>query len=164
MHKGWTTTPKIFLRRHDMGTRSVTTIRDEEGRVLVSMYRQMDGSLSEHGKELYDWLTPITIVNGVPVDNHNAIANTMTCLAAQLVAHFKDGPGGIYLRPLVGEGTRQRRITLQIDYTYDICPPKMTDFYRGPALDLELRIYNFGEILCTGTVREFPKFKEEEET
>lgn len=81
-----------------MGTRSLTFVYDEDGRKIINMYRQYDGYPSGHGKDLAEFLEPITMVNGIGATD-NKIANGSGCLAAQLVAHFKDGPGGIYLAP-----------------------------------------------------------------
>lgn len=95
-----------------MGTRSLTFVYDEEGRTLIRMYRQYDGYPSGHGKELAEFLEPITMVNGIGATD-NKIANGPGCLAAQLVAHFKDGPGGIYLVPTTAVDCGQ-------DYEYHI--------------------------------------------
>ena len=80
-----------------MGTRSLTKIYNENVKLIVTMYRQMDGYPSGHGLELTDFLNEITIVNGLSSGQPKRIANGMGCLAAQAVAHFKEGPGGIYL-------------------------------------------------------------------
>ena len=38
------------------------------------------------------------MVNGIgPTTDDMRIANGAGCLAAQMIAHFKDGPGGIYV-------------------------------------------------------------------
>lgn len=78
-----------------MGTRSVTRVIGD-GAQVVNMYRQMDGYPSGHGKDLFDFLDGFKIVNGLSGDA-GKIANGASCLAAQMVAHFKDGPGNIYL-------------------------------------------------------------------
>ena len=83
-----------------MGTRSLTYIKDQyEDNNIICMYRQYDGYLSGHGKELAEFLQEVTIVNGYSMDTPARFANGMSCLAAQLVAHFKDGIGNIYLYP-----------------------------------------------------------------
>lgn len=98
-----------------MGTRSITTVLDEEGVSLVSMYRQFDGYPSGHGEELCDFLRGFEVVNGIGAgdEQKEKIANGAGCLAAQLVAHFKKVPeqsafgktapkssiGGFYLVP-----------------------------------------------------------------
>jgi hypothetical protein len=87
-----------------MGTRSLTAILDEQGNEICVMYRQYDGYPSGHGLELAEFLKPFTIVNGYGMDDKaGQVANGMNDLAAQLVAHFKDGVGNIYLH---AAGTR----------------------------------------------------------
>jgi hypothetical protein len=85
-----------------MGTRSLTYIKDQyedNDNTIICMYRQYDGYLSGHGKELAEFLQDFTILNGYSMDTPAGYANGMSCLAAQLVAHFKDGIGNIYLYP-----------------------------------------------------------------
>lgn len=89
-----------------MGTRSLTKIihvyQDEyktSKQVLTTMYRQMDGYMEGHGAELAEWLAEFTVVNGISVPETRKVANGADCLAAQMFAHFKDGPGHIYLYP-----------------------------------------------------------------
>ena len=80
-----------------MGTRSLTFVYDGE-KPIVNMYRQFDGYPSGHGLELAEFLTSFDeVVNGLPVGDNRRLANGMGCLAAQLVAKFKVGCGGIYL-------------------------------------------------------------------
>jgi hypothetical protein len=88
-----------------MGTRSLTYVFDtykqdngtEKHVPLVCLYRQYDGYLEGHGLELAEFLTPFTMVNGLGADDGTKVANGMGCLAAQMVAHFKDGPGQFYI-------------------------------------------------------------------
>lgn len=94
-----------------MGTRSLTIVKDGSDSV-VTMYRQMDGYPSGHGQELADFLKPIRIVNGIPCnESDRPIANGMGCLAAQIVAHFKEGVGSIYLMKGKNHGE---------DYIYEV--------------------------------------------
>ena len=85
-----------------MGTRSLTYVYEgkKEDWVLpfVCMYRQFDGYPSGHGAQLSYFLMSGKIVNGIPA-GEGKFFNGMGCLAAQLVANFKDGAGGIYLYP-----------------------------------------------------------------
>ena len=81
-----------------MSTRSLTRFFDEyEDELLVTMYRHMDGYVTGHGRDLLDFLYRYKIVNGIGIDNPEKIANGMGCLAAQAIAHFKNGPGGVYI-------------------------------------------------------------------
>ncbi len=89
-----------------MGTRSLTTFIEtytdrETGKKkkneIVTMYRQYDGYPSGHGMELAEFLAGGELVNGIGL-NDKVVFNGMGCLSAQVVAHFKDGAGGIYLQ------------------------------------------------------------------
>lgn len=80
-----------------MGTRCLTVMCDEGGDEIAVLYRQMDGYPEGHGEELEEFLNGITLVNGISSNNPEKIANGMDCLAAQIVAHFKQGAGGFYL-------------------------------------------------------------------
>ena len=75
-----------------MGTRSTTTIH-EDGKPLLTFYRQYDGYPTGHGQELVDFLKTIKMVNGIPVgtDEPMQMANGGGCLAAQMIVHFKTG-------------------------------------------------------------------------
>ncbi len=81
-----------------MGTRSLT-IFDGRQEVAV-LYRQFDGYPEGHGRELADFLAGYRITDGKQAGR---TANGMECLAAQVIAHFKRGPGEFYLQPA---GTR----------------------------------------------------------
>lgn len=91
-----------------MGTRSLTIMTEafdtaspvEE---IAVLYRQYDGHLDSHGQELAEFLSEFTIVNGIGLTEERKVANGGSCLAAQIVAHFKTGAGGFYLHPA---GTR----------------------------------------------------------
>ncbi len=96
-----------------MGTRSLTYIEeswetavaDEENnnevhetkQNILCMYRQYDGYLSGHGAKLAEFLQDFNVVNGYNHDTPKRSANGMGCLAAQLISHFKDGIGNIYI-------------------------------------------------------------------
>ena len=87
-----------------MGTRSLTKViekyDDGSKETITTMYRQYDGYPSGHGIELAEWLSKYYVVNGINLNDTRLIANGMDCLAAQMFAHFKDGPGNIYcMRP-----------------------------------------------------------------
>jgi hypothetical protein len=80
-----------------MGTRSLTFVKDDTNHVVLNMYRQCDGYPSGIGTELYEFLKDIKMVDGIITKDNGKVANGAGCLAAQIVAHFKDGPGGVYL-------------------------------------------------------------------
>jgi len=89
-----------------MGTRSLTVFFEtytesntgkKRKNEIVTMYRQYDGYPSGHGKELAEFLADGKVVNGFGLDGGKQF-NGIGCLAAQVVAHFKDGVGGFYLQ------------------------------------------------------------------
>ena len=138
-----------------MGTRSLTFVYDEDGKIIVSMYRQFDGYPSGHGKELAEFLEPITMVNGIGATD-NKIANGSGCLAAQLVAHFKDGPGGIYLEPTTAVDCGQ-------DYEYHIAT-------HGEGAGLTITCHRIEGLrpfrrkkIFDGSIEEFKAFCEKED-
>lgn len=136
-----------------MGTRSLTYVYDGYLNPILAMYRQMDGYPEGHGKELFDFLIDIEIVNGFSSGQKEPFANGLGCLAAQLVAHFKKGPGDIYLQPPSEED-------FDNDYTYIIS--SADDLYEGPAANLSFILYRWGKQIFNGTVKEFFNFKDEE--
>lgn len=79
-----------------MGTNCCTVVKDH-GEPLVFLWRHYDGYPEGHGEELKEFLAGFKIVNGIPMGYKGKLANGMDCLAAQMVSHFKTGPGGFYL-------------------------------------------------------------------
>ena len=79
-----------------MSTRSLTRVFDARGREVVCMYVHCDGYPSGVGADLAEFLIPMRVVNGISGSTEN-LANGMGCLAAQLVDHFKDEVGNVYL-------------------------------------------------------------------
>jgi hypothetical protein len=81
-----------------MSTHAITVIK-ENGKPLVNLYRQMDGYPDGHGQELYDFLAPVKLVNGIRCGQEDPalFANGAGCLAASLVARFKAAVGEFYL-------------------------------------------------------------------
>jgi hypothetical protein len=132
-----------------MSTRSLTKViykwSDEKTnksgrRVLVNMYRQMDGYPSGMGADLVEFLNKVGT-------NHNGIQ----CLAAQMVAHFKDSVGGYYLEPTNAKNCGQcydYEIILELDEEIKIkvievgytnnkgkyCKGRRTLFYDNPKV------------------------------
>jgi len=123
-----------------MGTRSLTTFIDTyEGKnkkgeevtkkvKIVTMYRQMDGYPEGHGLELAEFLAGGKMVNGIGLTENQLVFNGMGCLAAQCVAHFKDGPGGFYLH-------RGGTINCWEQYRYEVIT-------NGEGKDVTLRCYD----------------------
>jgi len=111
-----------------MGTRSLTrVIPRQDGlsfnkghlhpeKAMVNMYRQFDGYPDGHGIDLAEFLKDIKIVNGIPLNKESGNqANGSGCLAAQMVKHFKEDIGYIYLHPHDNESGWE-------DYIYTVYP------------------------------------------
>lgn len=134
-----------------MGTRSNTLViefntnievRTNKGTKLVNMYRQFDGYPSGHGKELAEFLAPITLVNGMGANAPQTIANGVGCLAAQIVAHFKTAPGGIYLAAPNGKCDN--------DYTYIVSADTFND-----SAGITVEVKRWGKKVFEGNPHQF---------
>ena len=99
-----------------MGTRSLTFVYDGNN-AIINMYRQFDGYPTGHGQELADFLDGFEIVNGYGKVKPK-IANGMGCLAAQMIAHFKQSVGGFYIHPVTDTDCWQ-------DYEYHVYENKV---------------------------------------
>lgn len=87
-----------------MGTRALTFVYEKYGQVqkpVVNMFRQYDGYPTGHGAELAEFLSGGHLVNGLSQTKtvEEVVFNGMSCLAASMVAHFKQTPGGFYIYP-----------------------------------------------------------------
>jgi hypothetical protein len=142
-----------------MGTRSLTFVYDGET-PIINMYRQYDGYPTGHGAELAEFLTPFTLVNGLGRNDDRKIANGMGCLAAQLIAHFKQTPGGFYIHPVTDTECGQ-------DYEYHVYQDaeglrvRITD--RGCNM-FGLTMSDKNDAIFDGTLAEFTAFCTEKET
>lgn len=139
-----------------MGIRAVTLIVDRSfnksnEQPIVNMYRQHDGYPEGHGKELFDFLDGKILINGIGGDAaYGTHANGAGCLAAQMVNHFKEDLGGIYLHgcaktvePLVNDGD---------DYGYVVY---IDTEQADPTARVSVEVYSWGEKQFAGTVAEF---------
>jgi len=144
-----------------MGTRSLTrVIPQREGlsfkdghlhpeKSVVNMYRQYDGYPEGHGQDLAGFLFDLDVLNGLSGVNYN-VANGPGCLAALLVAHFKDGPGNIYLEQCNGEPG----ISCE-DYIYTVYPKE------GEQTVISIYEVYAKEVIFVGTPEELQmKFEE----
>jgi hypothetical protein len=105
-----------------MGTRSLTHVietwkENETGKqkkqCLMTMYRQYDGYPSGMGNDLAEFLKEGKVVNGIGMNETQRVFNGAGCLAAQLVAHFKEGAGGFYLHKPMSKNCGE-------EYTYEV--------------------------------------------
>jgi hypothetical protein len=105
-----------------MGTRSTYRVIEQykteagsiENNNLVLIYRQYDGYPTGHPLETAEWLSTAKVVNGLGMNETQLVFNGAGCLAAQLIAKLKDGPGGTYIHNLESRGESWE------DYLYDI--------------------------------------------
>jgi hypothetical protein len=151
-----------------MGTRALTFVYQGDT-PIINMYRQFDGYPTGHGKELADFLAPFTMVKGLNKRQPQMVANGMGCLAAQLIAHFKDGAGGFYIHPVTDTECGQ-------DYEYHVYQSTEVMPFGAGESPLRVRVTDRGfnmfgltmsdknEALFDGTVEEFVEFCTEKET
>lgn len=134
-----------------MGTRSLTYVYNENQATktqrVLCMYRQCDGYPSGHGKELYSFLSSGKMVNGISPDDAT-VFNGSGCLAAQMVAYFKDGPGNIYLLPTHTSYSYQ-------DYSYHV-------YFQNEQFCIEVRNHK-NKKLFSGSLEEFGTWCDQED-
>lgn len=128
-----------------MGTRSQTAVYDGKQK-LVQIYRQYDGHPCTHGKELAEFMTGMTLVNGYG-SQKGRIANGAGCFAAQLVGHLKQGRvGGFYLEPT---STKLK----EHDFSYQI---KLDTF--APDKGFKITVFEGEYQVFKGSLEEFTAF------
>ena len=141
-----------------MGTRALTFVYDGD-KPIVNLYRQYDGYPTGHGAELAAFLEDFRIVNGIGRET-TRVANGMGCLAAQIVAHFKDSVGGFYIYSVDSVECGQ-------DYEYHVYTKdrelrvRITD--RGCNM-FGLTTSDTNDSIFDGTVAEFAEFCSEKAT
>lgn len=108
-----------------MGTNSVTVIHSKgrNSESLVNIYTQYDSGFEDLGKDLQEFLNGMIITNGLPIGNMmpSKIANGMSCLAAQIVAHFKKRPGNVYLIPPTEDVNYNYAYHIYLDENNKLC-------------------------------------------
>jgi hypothetical protein len=124
-----------------MGTRSLTFVYDGN-QPLVNMYRQFDGYPSGHGIELAEFLVSGKMVNGYSSKTEKQF-NGMGCLAAQMIAEFKNSVGGFYIHAVTDTDCWQ-------DYEYHVFENKVV-------------VKNPTEVIFEGTWTNFLEFCSEDE-
>ena len=142
-----------------MGTRSLTrvinTYRDEKKNkqvkvTLVNMYRQYDGYPSGHGVELAEFLSSGKVVNGIGFNEPQRVFNGAGCLAAQMVAHFKNGAGGFYLEPITAKNCGQ-------EFEYEV----IVDFDTHEVTLKCFEVWNKKKLIFSGNPDKFEEFLKE---
>jgi hypothetical protein len=124
-----------------MGTRSLTFVYDGD-KAIINMYRQFDGYPSGHGIELAEFLGSGEMVNGYS-DKDAKQFNGMGCLAAQMIANFKNSVGGFYIHAVTDTDCWQ-------DYEYHVYEDKVV-------------VKNPGEVIFSGSWENFKEFCSAEE-
>ncbi len=128
-----------------MGTRSLTVFEDQDNKEIAVMYRQFDGYPDGHGQALADYLRGKRLVNGFQEQDRDKAFNGMPCLAASVVAHFKEGIGNFYLYPAGTRGCGE-------DYIYTIS--------AAPGGAIRLRVESPGDAaVFDGPVNDFDSAK-----
>ena len=125
-----------------MGTRSLTFVYEGE-MPIINMYRQYDGYPTGHGQELADFLLSGELVNGYS-EKQSVQFNGMGCLAAQMIANFKNSVGGFYIHSIDSTDCWQ-------EYEYHVYEDKVV--LKNPT-----------EVIFSGTWDEFHSFCYEDET
>ena len=125
-----------------MSTNALTIIT-QNGSPIMTLYRHWDGYPTGHGKELVEFLAGFQITTS-RVDQPGKWANGAGCLAAQLVAHFKKGCGDFYLLSPTAENVYEWAYYLDIP-----------SGWHGPAEDLVIQVYQFGDLDYSCSLGEF---------
>ena len=149
-----------------MGTRSLTrvfnTYKNENKNKqvknqLVNMYRQYDGYPEGHGTELADFLKSGKVVNGIGSTNETErLFNGAGCLAAQMIAHFKNGAGGFYIEPITAKDCGQE-FEYEVIVDFDTKQVTMKCFEIG-YINKKGEYKNGKKLLFEGKPSEFDEF------
>lgn len=81
-----------------MGTNHLTLFNNSDGEEICVMYGVQDGRPRCYGLELAKFIKDIKLVNGIDIVD-GGVANGIECLVAQVIKHFKSGPGDFYIFP-----------------------------------------------------------------
>jgi hypothetical protein len=145
-----------------MGTRSLTFVYEKYGQIqkpVCNMYRQFDGYPTGHGAELAEFLSGGELVNGLGVERDQLQFNGMGCLAASMVSHFKQTPGGFYIHPVDVRECGQ-------DYEYHVSEKK--DGLYIEVYDCGCNMFGVSssekhKLIFKGNLKEFTEFCKEKE-
>ena len=110
-------------------------------KTIVDIYHHWDGYPEGLGVTLASYLDDMKIVNGLGRDDMN-VANGLGCLAAQLIAEIKDGPGNV---SIIGSEESYS----WIDYEYYI--------WGAEYKDIWISIFDGDECIFVGKPRDLLK-------
>ena len=125
------------------------------------MYRQFDGYPTGHGAELAEFLNGGRLVNGLSATKtvKEVVFNGMGCLAASMVAYFKQTPGGFYIHPVEVTDCGQ-------DYEYHVYDKSgklyIEVYYCGCNM-FGVSSSETHELVFKGNLKEFTEFCKEKE-
>lgn len=136
-----------------MGTRSVTKFcqiwydlneeDDDKKQLIGAIYRQFDGYLDGHGKDLKDLLAGKKIINGFSGQTTETSFNGMGCLGAWVIGKLKgDDIGGIYLTHKDDEQ----------EYNYEI--------WNSEPGDIMIKVIRCQKIIYEGNIEDMPDKEE----
>lgn len=137
-----TTSTIRFTRKHD-----------DEYIPLINIYQHYDGYIDGVGHELAEWLYKKTLVNGLPLNYDQNMANGIGCLAAQFIRDFKEEPGGLYITSL--DNTSD-------EYHYEVV---INDSFRNAVpvnAVTEIIVLSYEKEIFRGLPEELLEFNEEE--
>ena len=140
-----------------MGTRCLTFVYEGDTPV-INLYREYDGYPEGHGAELALLLTRGELINGL-TDRNQVAFNGMGCLAAQVVAHFKQSVGGFYIHSVEEKECGQ-------DYEYHVYEREqqlMVRVVNRGCNMFGLTMDETNDVIFEGTAREFYEFCNKEE-
>ena len=89
------------------------SFNEHPDKIHAQFYVHSDGYPEGLGIDLANFMCDFRVVNGLGSDSPDKIANGMGCLAAQLIADMKNGPGNVYVE-------KPHEDRSWIDYTYYI--------------------------------------------
>jgi hypothetical protein len=133
-----------------MGTRSVTKFYEVckgKERFLGALYRQFDGYLDGHGKELKEFLAGKKVINGISLSEDNSKCfNGIGCLGASTIARFKTEIGGFYLTEENDEE----------EYNYKIWAKMPDNVFDKPEGIIYIEVKNYDRLLYSGPIDDMP--------
>jgi len=126
-----------------MGTRSITHVKNEQGIVLLSIYRQYDGYPTGQGKDIKECFEGKRLVDGYTSKDSHLQVNGMDRAAIMLAGHLNkpDDPGNVYAAVPGRDnqwceftytlGRRGKAFHLRVE----MGDPSMVTLYDGPLED-----------------------------
>ena len=139
-----------------MATRSTIVFMKENETPVATVYKHFDGYVDGLGYALAEWLSNMTLINGMRYDRHyrDTYANGVGCLAAKFVKKFKGTTGDIYLCATDPD--------YKEDYNYKvIVGPYGLEASANDCVTIE--VDNFGKVIFKGSPKELMEFKEDDD-